>query len=70
MPCPLRSLHVQLVADAKKGDVSFKISPSDEVKVHIGYTGPMDATYCAALPLITAMQPDGTCTLSGPLEKT
>lgn len=68
VPCPIRNLNVQLLADAKKGDRSLKLKPEDAAKIHLGYTGPMDdPDYCAAKPLVIAIQPDGTCQLSGPL---
>ena len=67
-PCPTRDVGVQFTANAKQGDRTFKIRPEDIAKIHIGYTGPMKGDeYCSAKPLITAIAPDGTCTLSGPL---
>jgi hypothetical protein len=67
-PGPMRELSVSLVADAKKGDRSFKVRSDDIPKIRVGYTGPMNKDeYCAAKPLITEVKSDGTCMLSGPL---
>jgi hypothetical protein len=67
-PGPVREVSVTLVADAKKGERSFKVRPDDVSKIRLGYTGPMNPEeYCAAKPLITEVKPDGTCLLSGPL---
>lgn len=67
-PCPTKDVGVQFVADAKKGDRTFKVRPEDVAKIHVGYTGPMKTDeYCSAKPLIIAVQADGTCQLSGPL---
>ena len=64
-PGPTRDVAVQFTADAKKGDRVLKVRPVDVAKIHVGYTGPWDvADYCSANPLITAVKPDGTCTLS------
>ena len=41
-PGPLREVSVTLVADAKKGDRSFKVRPDDVSKIRLGYTGPMN----------------------------
>ena len=41
-PGPVREVSVSLVADAKKGDRSFKVRPDDVSKIRLGYTGPMN----------------------------
>jgi hypothetical protein len=65
-PCPYRNVWVDLVADARKGDRVLKVKDASGIRT--GYTGPMNgAEYCAAKPLITSVDADGTCHLSMPL---
>jgi len=62
-PCPFRNLRVELTQDAKKGDKTFKVKDGSAIRV--GYTGPMyGPEYCAAKPMITRVDADGTCHLS------
>ena len=65
-PCPFRNITVEFVADAKKGDTTFKVK--DGTAIRVGYTGPMyTPEYSAAKPLITKVDADGTCHLSAGL---
>jgi len=64
-PCPMRNIQVTLTADAAKGDTVLHLAAG--TKVHEGFTGPMDAQYIAAYPLIIKVDPDGTAQLSAPL---
>ncbi len=62
-PCPFRNVFVELTADAKKGDKTLKVKDGSAIRV--GYTGPMyGPEYCAAKPLVTKVDADGTCHLS------
>ena len=65
VPCPMKDIHVELLADVKPGDRSFKLKDASNIRV--GYTGPADREYIAAYPLITKVDDDGTCHLSAPI---
>jgi len=65
VPCPMRHIEVELLADVNPGDRSFKVK--DGSKIRVGYTGPADSRYIAAFPLITKVDDDGTCHLSAPM---
>jgi len=65
VPCPMRDVAVELLADVKPGDRSFKVKDGSNIRV--GFTGPPDLEYIAAYPLITKVDADGTCHLSAPM---
>jgi len=65
VPCPMRDINVELLADVAPGDRSFKLKDASQIRV--GYTGPADSRYIAAFPLITKVDKDGTCHLSAPM---
>jgi hypothetical protein len=65
-PCPYKHVWVEVLADVKKGDRTLQLK--DTAGIVPWYTGPMyGGEYCAAKPLITSVDPDGTAHLSMPM---
>ncbi len=65
VPCPVRDVNVVVTADAAKGDKVLHLKSTDGIKP--GYVGIQHPEYIANYPTITAIAPDGTCTLSAGL---
>jgi hypothetical protein len=65
VPCPVRDVWVEVLADAKKGDKIIKFK--DTNRIRIGYTGFQHPAYIAAYPMITKLDDDGTVYLSSGL---
>ena len=66
-PVPMRGMTVELLEDAKEGDVTIVLADTSNVRV--GYTGLTRQAYQTAFPLITNVTENGRCVLSAPLQK-
>jgi len=62
VPCPMRTVHVEVVEDARRGDRTLKVRHADGIRP--GHTGIPHPQYIAAYPLVTRVDDDGTLHLS------